>query len=148
MDGIPNLVIAGRVSGSLYELRRKLKLDKNIFFVGFVDKLALINLYNAALFFVSASIRETFGLTPIEALSCGCPVVISDIKTHGEVVGDSALYFDPYDVLDIARKMFIMLTDDDIRLEIAKRGLKLVNKYDWQKTSKQYVALYETLLKH
>ena len=68
----------------------------NIHYLGRVTDEELVRLYNQAVCFIFPSIYEGFGLPPIEAMSCGCPVLVSDIPVLREVCGDAAIYFDPY----------------------------------------------------
>ena len=69
---------------------------RNIRYLGRVTDEELVQLYNQAVCFIFPSLYEGFGLPPIEAMSCGCPVLVSDIPVLHEVCGDAATYFDPY----------------------------------------------------
>ena len=74
---------------------------QNIRYLGRVTDEELVQLYNQAVCFIFPSLYEGFGLPPIEAMSCGCPVLVSDIPVLREVCGDAATYFNPLDVNDI-----------------------------------------------
>ncbi|MFW6272734.1 MAG: glycosyltransferase family 4 protein [bacterium] len=80
---------------------------KRVEFLGYVTDEELLKLYNKALFFVFPSIYEGFGLPPLEAMANGCPTLVSNRTSLPEVCGDASLYFDPFDVSDLAQKISI-----------------------------------------
>ena len=73
----------------------------NIHYLGRVTDDELVRLYNQAVCFIFPSLYEGFGLPPIEAMSCGCPILVSDIPVLREVCGNAATYFNPLDINDI-----------------------------------------------
>ena len=79
-------------------------------FLGRVSDEELVRLYNQAVCFIFPSLYEGFGLPPIEAMSCGCPVLVSDIPVLREVCGDAATYFDPYNPYAIRKAIQQFLT--------------------------------------
>ena len=79
-------------------------------FLGRVSDEELVRLYNQAVCFIFPSLYEGFGLPPIEAMSCGCPVLVSDIPVLHEVCGDTATYFDPYNPYAIRKAIQQFLT--------------------------------------
>ena len=81
----------------------KLKIEKNLFFKSGNDK-TLIELYRKASLFVTTSKNEGFGLTPLEAMSCGCPTICSNIAIFREILGNSCSYINPNNIIDIKKK--------------------------------------------
>jgi len=79
-------------------------------YLGRVSDEELVRLYNQAVCFIFPSLYEGFGLPPIEAMSCGCPVLVSDIPVLHEVCGDAATYFDPYNPYAIRKAIQQFLT--------------------------------------
>jgi len=79
-------------------------------------------LYRSALFFAFPSIYEGFGIPVLDALVCGCPVLVSGIGSLREICGDAALYVDPMDIGSIAEGLQRLLTDAPLRLDLAARG--------------------------
>src|SRR5205823_2212382 len=78
-------------------------LPQGVSSLGRVSDERLADLYRSAAALVFPSLYEGFGLPPLEALACGCPVAVSRAGALPEVCGDAAVYFDPTAVEDIAR---------------------------------------------
>jgi len=94
----------------------------NISFLGRCTDKELIRFYEKALFFCSMSYYEGFGLPALEAMACGCPLLLSDIAAHKEVCGDVAIYANPHDCNDILEKMKLLTNDIDLRNSLIKKG--------------------------
>lgn len=120
-------------------------LMSNIIFIEKPTDKDLKNLYKNAIATIVPSFMEGFGLTAIEALSCGCPILLSDIPVHHEVCKDQAVYFDPYDENDMAQKMesAILITVTQ-KQKFATMTHTFVKKYSWEKMVSQTVELYES----
>lgn len=120
-------------------------LMNNIIFIESPTDKELKNLYENAVATIVPSFMEGFGLTAIEALSCGCPILLSDIPVHHEICKDTARYFDPYDETDMAQKMerVIILTTKE-RKKFATIAQAFAKKYSWEKMVSQTVELYES----
>jgi len=109
-------VIAGQKDGAgpdeIETQAKELNLEhKVLFFVNPSDEV-LASLYKGARFLIQPSLIEGFGLPPLEALSLGTPVLLSDIPIFREIYEDAAEYFDPFSVEDIAQKI-IKWSDED-----------------------------------
>lgn len=120
--------------------------NERIIFLGRVSEGELNSLYSQAAAFVYPSLYEGFGIPPLEAQACGCPVVISNAASLPEVYGDSALYFDPYDVDDIARKMDLIVRDDSLRQALSEKGYCNVEKYSWEVSALKFFREVEGLM--
>lgn len=130
-------------------VQKKALENKKIQLLGYVTDKDLVDLYNIAELFVFPSLYEGFGLPVLEAAACGCPVVTSMGGSLPEVMGESALYIDPYSVQDISEKMTEMLTDKKIQKKYSELGLIQAGKFSWEKTAnltvKVYIHLQNTL---
>jgi len=73
--------------------------------------------------FVYPSLYEGFGLPPVEAMACGCPVISSARGSLGEVLGDSAAIIDPEDIPAMARQLQVIATDSVVRIRLRGRGI-------------------------
>ena len=119
------------------------RLEKDIFFPGFVPHALLPALYAQACGFVFPSLYEGFGLPPLEAMACGTPVVASNVSSMPELLGDAAEYVNPEDTSDIARGILRILGDRDYAQELAQRGKIQAYKYRWALAAAQHVKTYQ-----
>ena len=124
------LVIAGLTE-------KKFVQDRDIIYVGHIPNDKLYILYSAAKCFVFPTLHEGFGLPPLEAMACGCPVVVSDKGSLPEVCGDAAVYVNPYDPQSIADGILKVLTDVNLRRNLIQKGYQQVKKFSWEQTVKK-----------
>ena len=120
--------------------------SKWITFTGKVSDEKLISIYQKASILVLPSLYEGFGLPPLEAMACGCPCVVSNVASLPEVCGEAALYCDPYDVQDIARKIYELIVNDDLRETLIAKGFKQVETYKWENTATFIVKALEEVI--
>lgn len=111
--------------------------------LGFVGDPDLPRLYQAADGFVFPSLYEGFGMPPIEAMACGCPVISSTRGSLGEVVGNAALLIEPEQVEDVATKLKMFVSDAALREKLRAAGFVQATRFDWQRTAKETMAVYE-----
>ncbi len=110
---------------------------------GAVSKDELVSLYRRASALVFPSLYEGFGLPPVEAMACGCPVAASDAGSLPEVVGDAAALFDPRDPGSIADAILEALNRAD---ELRQRGLARAAHFTWDATARAHDRVYEAAL--
>jgi glycosyltransferase involved in cell wall biosynthesis len=127
----------------IYQTYDRLHLSEMVKFLGYVSEEDLPYLYNGALFFVYPSIYEGFGLPPLEAISCGCPVIASRVSSLPEVLGEAALYVDPQDENEIAGGILHLYEDAQQRKRLSGLGLAQAKKFSWEKSAKMTLAVYE-----
>ena len=140
------LVITGKKGWkykSIFETIDKLNLQKDVIFTGYVPDEDLPALYNAADLFVYPSLYEGFGLPPLEAMACGTPVITSNTSSLPEVVGDAGIMVNPYDVDELANKIYEVLTNDGLREELSKKGLERAKLFSWKKCAEEHLKVYE-----
>ena len=107
-----------------------------------VDEEDLPALYSAASCFAFASTYEGFGLTPLEAIACGAPVVCSDRTSLPEVVGSAGLLINPEDTDAFANSILRVLTQSELRSDLRQRGLARVRQFSWDQVAVETSALY------
>jgi glycosyltransferase involved in cell wall biosynthesis len=112
------------------------RIDKSVssrmHFLGQVnDFKVLARYYKHAELLIFPSLSESSGLPPIEAMSLGCPVVVSEIAGLKERCGDAAAYCDPYDIDDIYRKVDEIIQNGERWADLSKRGLEHARKFTW-----------------
>jgi glycosyltransferase involved in cell wall biosynthesis len=117
-------------------------LDGSVLLLGSISQEALIVLYNLAEAFLFPSLREGFGLPPLEAMACGTPVVVSDRSSLPEVVGDAALIVDPTEPQQIADACRRVLEDQALAVELRAKGLQRVRKFSWAETARLTLHAY------
>lgn len=143
------LVVAGKAqwkSSAIYAEVKRLGLESDIVFTGYVSDEDLALLYNAAKVFVYPSIYEGFGLPILEAMACGTPVVTSNTSSMPEVAGDAAILIDPYQEEQIGDAIQQVLTNPDLRLSLSEKGLKHAQRFSWHRTAQETVRVYQTVL--
>lgn len=144
----PPLVVMGR-KGWLYEdtLKRipELGLAPHVILTDWVESEDVPVVINLAEVFVFPSLYEGFGLTPLEAMACGTPIICSNASSLPEVVGDAGILLDPRDVAGFAREMERVLSDTTLRQELRGRGLTQAAKFSWERTARETLAVYERL---
>ncbi|MCI1030800.1 glycosyltransferase family 4 protein [Raoultella terrigena] len=106
--------------------------DTRISFLGRISDQELVELYSGSIAFIFPSLYEGFGIPPLEAQSCSCPVISSDRAAMKEVLGDSALFFDPESNLDIIKNILLVQNDPDVRSDLISKGKKNVQRFSWK----------------
>lgn len=140
-----SLVIAGpkkknfdEVTSQITELQN---IQDKIVTTGFVDDKDLPALYSEAEMFVFPSLYEGFGLPPLEALACGCPVICADNSSLPEVCGDATIYISGHDIADTAQKIAELHNNSARRQTMSLAGLKQSKQFDWDKATREIFDL-------
>jgi len=144
------LVVIGK-KGWLYEeilaAPKQFGVEDRVKFLHNVSDEDLNIFYKYAICDVLPSLYEGFGLPVLEAMKQGCPVITSKISSLPEAGGDAALYVDPENVEDIAKKITKLLDDEKLRKELIEKGKKQVAKFSWEKTAKETLEVLEQIAK-
>lgn len=111
--------------------------------LGPVDDATLKALYERALAFVFPSLYEGFGLPPLEAMACGCPVAASTAPAVREACGDAAVYFDPLLPQEIAGALRRLIDDPDLCCAVRDRGRERVTHFRWDATAQSLLGTVE-----
>jgi len=111
--------------------------------MNFVKDEDLVYLYNGAYLFCYPSMFEGFGIPVLEAQKCALPVVTSNCSSLPEVGGIAAMYIDPENPNDIAKKITTILEDDNLRKKMSFASLKQSAKFSWEKCARQTYDLYK-----
>jgi glycosyltransferase involved in cell wall biosynthesis len=116
--------------------------QKDVLFLDYVPAEDLPALYRAAWLLVYPSLFEGFGIPLVEAMSCGCPIVCSNVTSLPEVVGDAALLVNPYDVEELADAIQRVLHDEDLRAGLVAKGLARARHFSWERAARQTAQVY------
>ena len=134
-----SLVLTGETFG------RRLQGER-VHHLGHVPAETLPALYRAATALVFPSLAEGFGLPPLEAMACGCPVAASDAGAIAEACGDAALRFDARDEAAMTAAMTRIVSDDALRAELRATGLERARAFTWERAAARYAEVYAAAL--
>ncbi|MFQ5594915.1 MAG: glycosyltransferase family 4 protein [Anaerolineae bacterium] len=143
------LVIAGGqgwLYQEIFDTVDRLGIGDRVRFLGLVRDEDLPALYNAAEVLAMPSLYEGFGLPVLEALSCGTPVVTSDVSSLPEVAGDAALLVSPHDVEGISQALQRALTEPELRAVLRERGLIQAKQFTWQGAAETVLGIYRRVM--
>lgn len=144
------LVIAGRLhllGHPLYPdprpLVRELGQDHRVVFTGGIREQDKAALYSGAAVYLFPSLYEGFGMTVLEAMACGVPVITSNISAMPEVIGDAGVLVDPYSVEAISQAMGELLSNSARRRELGLRARERSRGFSWREVAEKTVRVYE-----
>ena len=144
------LVIAGNKKAHNFdkkidEVMKKYNLSEDeVRFIGFVDYEDKMSVYSLANVLVNPSFYEGFGITPLEAMKEGTPVLISDIPAHREVYQEAGLYFNPHSLDDLQNKLYTVCVDQELRTKLVNRGLSRSGFFSWKKSAEKMLKIYKS----
>lgn len=129
---IPHLLV---IAGNREVAREQFPQDDRIVHLDYVPQGSLPALYACADLLVHPAFFEGFGMTVVEAMACGTPVISSNGGSLPEVAGDAALLFHPEDVPELAGLIRKVTGDRDLRRSLALKGLERVKSFSWERTA-------------
>lgn len=148
---LPPLVVMGR-KGWLYQATldriRDLGLTDHVILTDWVKGEDVPAVINLAEVFVFPSLYEGFGLTPLEAMACGTPVISSNASSLPEVIGDAGILIPPRDVDGFARAIARVLEDEPLRRDLQQRALLQASKFTWERAARATLEVYARVLVH
>lgn len=139
------LVLVGLQRGQETELSLLInnsRYKQDILLIDFVSEEELVALYNGASIFVYPSLYEGFGLPPLEAMSCGTPVVTSNRTSIPEIVGDAAVLIDPLKDVELQEAIANLLDNHSLCNTLKERGLIQSGKFSWELLAKETINIY------
>ena len=147
LDDLQLLVTGSEVSrySALRRTVHRYNLRRRVRFLGYQSEDTLAALYRLADVFVFPSLYEGFGLPPLEAMAAGTPVVVSNVSSLPEVVGDAGVLVNPYDPRSIADGIRKVLTDRTLRSDLRARGLARARSFSWPASAARIRRIYEEL---
>ena len=119
-----------------------LGITEAVIFVDNISELSLAYYYSSATLLAYPSLYEGFGLPPLEAMACGCPVVTTNTSSLPEVVGEAGIMVNPYDTHSLVQAMRRVLTDNELRDSMVRKGLEQSKKFSWEKTAELTRQVY------
>ena len=138
------LILGIACARSVFE--KRLPTSTCVKYLGRVPDEDLPSLYRHAQAFVFPSLIEGFGLTGLEAMASGCPVIAANASVLPEIYGSAALYFEPTNSYDLADKLLMLMGSNKLRHELIIKGKKQVSKYSWSKMGHKTWQIYQNAL--
>ncbi|MDD4939890.1 MAG: glycosyltransferase family 1 protein [Candidatus Omnitrophica bacterium] len=145
------LLIYGDVDCEKYGLNKlieALSLEKEVLFVrrtAIEEPKKLAELYQAADIYVDPSLYEGFGLQVLEAMSCGTPVITSNITSLPEIVNNAGILVSPNDIEGLAHNIVRVLKDHGLRQSMREKSIERARFFSWDKLVKETLDLYNEL---
>jgi len=99
--------------------------------------------YKKAKCFVFPSAYEGFGIPVLEAMACGCPIVLTNNSSFPEVAGDAGIFYELGNMADLKNKIEFVIYNDDVRAEYIVKGLQQVQKFTWKNAAEKCFAIYK-----
>ena len=144
------LVIAGSQTGSnqgeFRALRSICSGTDRVKFPGSLDDCNLVLALNRATVAVLPSFDEGFGLTGLESVACGTPLIATHSSALPEVLGDAAVYFHPLDEKALSANLTRLLANPDYRRTLRQRGLERTASLSWDSSAMQLTEIFESVL--
>jgi glycosyltransferase involved in cell wall biosynthesis len=144
-QGFSMICVGSDFSNDEYQCLNKLGLQKSVLAIDNVTNRELNYLYQNSYALVYPSLYEGFGLPPLEAMNCGCPVIASNTSSIPEVVGDAGILINPQDVKAIASALEILLCEET-RNNYIKKGFERAKLFAWDKAAEKYIEIYRSLV--
>lgn len=121
-------------------------LTSCVTYLGQPDKTDLIEIYNAADCLMAPSFYEGFGLTILESMACGTPVITANVTAMPEVAGNAAILVDPTNIEAIANAALYLYGHPDECASLSQKGLDHVREFTWELTAEQVAQVYEQVM--
>ncbi|MBL7159893.1 glycosyltransferase family 4 protein [Candidatus Microgenomates bacterium] len=139
-----NLILVGGdlwLDAEITKTIKELKLTDKIITTGFINNQDLLEYYRGATAFVSPSLYEGGGLTHLEAMACGIPVIAGNVSSMPELVGSAGILVDPKSEEKIGRAMLKIVNDKEFKNDLIKKGLVQAKKFSWQKFAENVLEI-------
>ena len=120
-------------------------VERNIIYAGRISDSEVKALYTHALAYIFPSLYEGFGIPPLEAMHCGCPVIASNRTSIPEVCGDAALYFDPTSTENLQLEVERILLDEKLREGLIYNGHQRAQLFRWDTNAKRIASTIKKL---
>lgn len=153
IDNTIQLVFAGTCFDRQYYNEMKIFLteqgyDNRVIFLGNIPYEELPYLYAACTLFVYPSTCESFGMTLVEAMACGAPILASQLEPMPEICADAAIYFDPMNPIAIADVISKTLKDTELISTLSRKALERAKAFSWENTARNTLKVFENVIQN
>lgn len=145
------LLIAGAMRDdglNIKEYCKNINMDNYVIFTDYIDDDFLPILYNGCSLFIYPSLYEGFGLPPLEAISCGTPVITSNTTSIPEVVKDSAILINPLSKNDLSHSITNIINNKDLQNQLISKGLIRSHDFSWRNTAINTLNIYKKVYEY
>jgi glycosyltransferase involved in cell wall biosynthesis len=136
--------VARNGQGEIDRLIVELGLEGRVRMLGYLEREELPVLYSLARMLVYPSLFEGFGIPLLEAMGCGCPIACSNATSLPEVAGDAALMFDPGSTEEMAKAIWSVWSDEEVRSSLLAAAQRRKGAFDLDAFAKATAAVYAT----
>jgi glycosyltransferase involved in cell wall biosynthesis len=142
------LVVGGNPDFYMKETFKKWKQKyKDVHFMGFITEKEIPFYYSMGDVFITYSYSsEGFGLTPIEAIACGTPVISSSIGAYKEILQDNAIFVPPKNPKLLANELVDLINNDEKRIKLLNKAQRFISRYSWNSVGKKLEEAYQKFL--
>ena len=142
------IVGGGYLRKKLENLSAQIGIKESVKFLGMIDNGDLIKSFNVADIFISPTLAELEGMTILEAMACGKPIITTNAKMNAArfFVKENGFLFEPRNHKDLAEKIIALLADENLRSKMANSSLALSRQYDIHKSVEKLENTYYSLL--
>ena len=126
----------------------RLGLQNIVIQPGYVRSELLASLYSGARMFLLPSLWEGFGIPIVEAMTCGTPVLTSNVTCLPEIAGDAAIIVNPESAASIAEGIARLDGSDDLRRSLTERGHERARLFTWDRSARTTLAVYQRMMTH
>ena len=141
-----NLIIIGKKEGIKGLENLDLLQGERIQFLHGIPDHQLSHYYRTAELMVFPSFYEGFGLPPLEAMSCGCPVIVSCAGALPEVCGDAVMYVDPHSPMQMAVAIEELMRNEEKKRALSIKGLEQSKRFSWKQAADSHLKLIDRLI--
>ncbi|MBN2127428.1 MAG: glycosyltransferase family 4 protein, partial [Candidatus Diapherotrites archaeon] len=138
-------VRVGEKTKKIQKAIKEKKLEQKVIYFSKISLEMLSNIYNSADLFIFPSVLEGFGFGPLEAMSCGTPVLSSRKTSLKEIVPKEIEIINPIDEKEISEKALEIITDSKKALKNSEKGIEWSRKFTWQKCAEKTKKVYEEI---
>ena len=139
------LVLVGKIGWrktNFFKYLNQFNIRDNIILTGYVENENLAPLYSGASVFVFPTLYEGFGLPVLEAMQCGCPVIVSNCSSIPEVVGDAGIYISPKNVDEMKDTIQSVIFNKELMDKYSKKGIARARVFSWEDSSKKLLNIF------
>lgn len=148
LHNLPNTVLIlvgkGDEESKLKALASKLGI--NLIHFKHIPESFLVDLYNAADVYVHTAVLEGFGLSVVEAMSCGLPIVAYDTSDFSEIIGNAGYVLEQGDTKMLQEKILLLQQNEALRKSLGAEALRQCNNFTWNKSALKHSHVYKEIL--